>query len=81
MLSNRIDVTKTINCALKITRIELMIYRKTPYLVPRSNRRNKFFSKLFIRGLDFMNKVFFKKILVSKIHLKYPEKSARKNFF
>ena len=34
---------------------------------PRINRRNTFFSKLFIPGLDCINKVFFKKILVQKI--------------
>ena len=35
-----------------------MKYQKNPYVAPWINHRNEFFSKLFIRGLNCMNKVF-----------------------
>jgi hypothetical protein len=43
------------------------MYRKTPYLVPRIKHGNKFFSKLFIRGLKFINKVLLKSFYTVKI--------------
>ena len=52
----RILTLLTINSPIfqshRINSNNLNTYRKTPYLVPRINQRNKFFSKLFIRGLN-----------------------------
>ena len=50
--------------------LTFLIYRKTPYLVPRINHGNKFFSKLFNRSLKYINKVFLKSFLSQKFTFK-----------
>ena len=48
----------------------LCIYRKTPYLVPRINHGNNFFSWLFIRGTTCISKSFLKSFWSQKFTFK-----------
>jgi hypothetical protein len=60
--------------------LTFLIYRKTPYLVPRINHGNKYFSKLFNRGLKCINKVFLKSFWFQKFTFK-TRINGQENFF